>query len=242
MANETGDPDKPYMGKNGPRRTPPPGHPDRHRAKKLVETTNVVEGLFGKEAADAAEEARPKHEMPTGKNKKAQAERPPRKTPRRKKIRMGAGWTRAMDKMDAEGITMAEFVATLSPEELARGQLKNEKGSFVGAPPRWVPQEFYKECIRELMRRGKTMYQENYLSAIRAMTELANDKRVPEKDRIKAAQFVIERIEGKVPERLEIGASEPWQELLVGILVDVPPNAAMREFLPPDGAPGAPEE
>lgn len=234
MPNETGDPEKPYMGKNGPRRTPPPGHPDRKKNPRKRAADNVVEGLFGPEALAEAEEARPKREPFThGGDPNPLGVKKPRK--RRQKIRLGSKWTEMLDKMADEGITMEQFVERLSPEELARGQLKNEGGSFVGAPPAWVPAEFHKACIRELMKRGKTLYQENYLLAIEAMTQIATDGRVKESDRIKAAQFVIERIEGKVPERLELGVSEPWQEILAGIVAT--PGAPMREFHPPDGAP-----
>ena len=207
--DETGVPGHPYIGKKGPRKTPP-------RDKKAGKRNDaaVKEELFTEErkAAPTAKK------QPSGKRY-------------RKKVQLGYAWSDALRQIEAEGITMAEFVATLTPEELARGRLKNADGTFRGAPAHWVPAEFHKECVRELMRRGKTLYQENYIASIEAMTLIATNPAVEPKDRIKAAQFVIERIEGKVPERLEIGTTEPWQELLAGVVATVDPNAVqMRAF------------
>lgn len=140
----------------------------------------------------------------------------------RKRVRIGERWTVVLNMLQAEGITMDEFVKTLSPEELVRGQLKNDKGSFVGAPSRWVPREFHKACIAELMKRGKKMYQGAYLDAIQVFVDIATNRNTEPQHRLKAAQYVIERLEGKVPEKLDIGITEaPWQGLLGGIVAEV---------------------
>ena len=219
MKDETGVPGKPYRGKNGkPRKTRP--HTEIRK-----ETPKVVTELFPEDR-----QAQPG----------IVANQPPGQ--KRKRIKIGRGWSAALDKIDTEGMTMQDFVKELSPEELARGQLKNAAGSFVGAPPKWVPTEFHRECIRELMRRGKTMYQENYLQAIQAMTDVATTPTVDVAQRLRAAQFVIERIEGKVPEKLEVGVSEPWQELLTGIVATVDPNQTMRKFAETQEEDGASED
>lgn len=204
MKDETGIPGKPFMGAKGPRSSRP-----RKAGEKTKEAKAVVTELFSDDRQEAD------HEQPplAGRRKKGP----------RKKVQLGQNWSRAFERMEREGITMTEFVATLTPEELAKGQLRNPDGSFRGAPSKWVPQEFYKECIRELMRRGKEMYQTSYLEAVQTMLTIANNPIVEPKDRIKAATFVIERIEGKVPERLEVGVSEPWQEILTGIVASVDP-------------------
>jgi hypothetical protein len=210
---------KPYIGARGPRKTKP---------KRVPPIDAKVLHLFGEEEAHAAIERQGgKRPLETRDDPLADA---PRVQKRRKKTRMGEKWTRVLDELDASGSSMEDFVKTLTPEELARGQLKAKNGHFVGAPPKWVPSEFHKACIRELINRGKRLYQENYIEAIQAMTTLATDPRVEPRDRMRAAQFVIERIEGKVPDRLEVGVSEPWQELLTGIVADVPAGADIRPF------------
>lgn len=139
-------------------------------------------------------------------------------------VRTARSWGRMMDMLDRTGMTLEEFVETLDPEELVYGKLKDKNGRFTGRPPAWVPREFHQACIRELMRRGKRMWQENYLVAIESMTEIAAGKvkGASASDRLKAAQFVVERIEGKTPERVEIVEESPWQSVISEIVAEVP--------------------
>jgi hypothetical protein len=148
-------------------------------------------------------------------------------TPRQRKlgrVRIARSWGRMLKAMEAGQMTMAEFVETLDAEELVRGKLKNKNGDFSGANPAWVPREFHRACIRELMRRGQTLWQGNYLQAIEAMTKVATGqvKGVTPGEMIRAAQFVIERIEGKVPERVQVVEDSPWQVIINDIVAQVP--------------------
>lgn len=149
---------------------------------------------------------------------------------RRGKVRTARSWGRMLAMLKDTGMTLEEFVETLSPEELVYGKLKNKDGTFGGRPPTWVPAEFHRACIRELLRRGKRMWQESYLEAIDAMVAIASGqvRGATPGERIKAAQFVIERIEGKVPERLEIGADSPWQMIISDIVTEVPESAVQQ--------------
>lgn len=130
--------------------------------------------------------------------------------------------------LEKNDMTMEEFCETLSPEELVYGKLKDKNGGFTGRPPAWVPREFHRACIRELMRRGQHLWRENYLASIEAMTMLAQDPKVKPADRIKAAIFVIERIEGKIPERVEITGDSPWQLAIEDIVAEVPDSSLLR--------------
>src|SRR5687768_12291680 len=142
---------------------------------------------------------------------------------RRGKVRTARSWGRMLRTLKDTGMSLEEFVETLDPEELVYGKLKDSKGGFTGRPPAWVPREFHRACIRELMRRGKRMWQESYLDAIDAMVQVAQGKvkGATASDRLRAAQFVIERIEGKVPERLEVIDDSPWQGIIDEIVVEV---------------------
>jgi hypothetical protein len=146
---------------------------------------------------------------------------------RRGKVRTARAWGRMMDAMEKTGMTMEEFVAGLSPEELVRGKLKDRNGKFTGRPPAWVPHEFHRACIRELMRRGKELWQTNYLVAIEAMTQVAAGKVPGAKvsDRIKAAEFVIERLEGKTPDIVVLAEDSPWKMVIDDIVAQVPDEA-----------------
>lgn len=148
------------------------------------------------------------------------------------KPKMARAWQRILKTMSETGMTMEEFVATLSPEELVRGDIKNAAGHFGGRPPKWIPRAFHRACLNELMNRGRKMWQQNYLEAIEAMTEIASGrgagKHATPNERIKAAQFVIERLEGKVPEKLQVTTDQPWMLVLDGIVAEVSDEAVGR--------------
>jgi hypothetical protein len=142
------------------------------------------------------------------------------------KLGRANGRIHEMARGEGRQMTMQEFVETLSPEELVRGRPRDKSGGFRGRPPTWVPHEFHRACIRELMRRGKEMWQVAYLEAIEAMTDIASGRGAAGKvatpgERIKAAQFVIERLEGRVPEVVKIESDQPWALVLDGIVADV---------------------
>lgn len=149
------------------------------------------------------------------------------------KVRMSRGWVRMEKIMKETGMTMEEFVAGLSVEELVRGKFRDKNGKMQGRPPKFVPREFQQACLHELMTRGQELWLKNYTEAIAAMTDIAAGRghlgeMATPGERIKAAQFVVERIEGKVPERLHVSADQPWQTVLDGIVADVPQEALER--------------
>lgn len=139
--------------------------------------------------------------------------------------RLGKRWSEIIQNVKDGHFTWEEFVASLTAEELARGQLMDKSGTFQGRPPSFVPRQFHDACVRELLGRGRVLYKENYVKAIQAMTEIASSKTAKESDRIKAATFVIERLEGKVPDRLEISAADPWETIISGIVSEADPEA-----------------
>jgi len=149
------------------------------------------------------------------------------------KVRMSRAWVRMERIMKDTGMTIQEFVAGLSVEELVRGRLRDSAGGFRGRPPKWVPREFQQACLRELMTRGQELWLGNYTEAIQAMTDIAAGRGpvgsvATPGERIKAAQFVVERIEGKVPERLVVTQEQPWQVALDGIVADVNDEAIVK--------------
>ena len=129
----------------------------------------------------------------------------------------------------AEGtITMQEFVESLSPEELVRGQLKDHDGKFRGRPPKWVPQEFYQACVRQLLKQGDAMWREAFFESIKTFTAIAQNDKLDPKDRLKAAQYVIERVAGKTPEKVEVSVQQPWETIISGIVAEAEDDAIAR--------------
>jgi hypothetical protein len=228
-----------YEGKRGPRKTKP--HPER---------------VFPpSEATRAAREAAAELD-PDGKRTERLID-VPLKGARRSRVRIGSAWDPILTERQrnvlkgkvrlspsmgrlwamARGAdrkkTLQEFVEALSVEELVRGRLKDRNGTFTGAPPAWVPAEFHRACVRELMKRGKYLWQDNYLEAVQAMTEIATGRGkagavATPGERLKAAQFVIERIEGKVPDIVNIVSDKRWAVVLDGIVAEVDEQAIDR--------------
>lgn len=151
----------------------------------------------------------------------------PRKTPPRKEMkqRVGARWSQVLRDIDEGKITMSEFVKALTTEELVRGKLKAQDGTWKGAPPKWVPAEFHSACMKELLKRGKETYQQSFITAIEVFTAVAGDKGADPALRLKAAQYIWERVEGKVPERVEVSAAEPWEQIIGGIVAEAEDDA-----------------
>lgn len=144
----------------------------------------------------------------------------PRKTPPRKRIRLSARWTEVENNVKAGVYTWAEFVETLTPEEIVRGQLKTKDGNFASRPTKLIPQQFHDACIREMLKLGERIWRGAYLEAIKVYTEIAQDKELEPKDRLRAAQYIIERIAGKVPDKLEVASAAPWETIIDGIVAE----------------------
>lgn len=144
------------------------------------------------------------------------------------RIKVRGRWAEVMRDIKDGKMTMKEFVAALDPEELARGQMRAEDGTFRGAPPRWVPAELHQACVRELMARGDQIWKGAYLDAIKVFTDIAKNEAIEPKDRIKAAQYVVERIAGKTPEKVELSVVDPWEQIIGGIVAEAEDEAISR--------------
>ena len=140
---------------------------------------------------------------------------------------------------------MAQFMAgdisieDLDDEELARGQFRDANGQFSGRPNKLIPREVQQEMIRRLLARGDELWRQGYNIAIKVHLEIAADPNNSPADRLKAAQYLIERVAGKTPDRIHIAAEDPVETLFRSILQDpeglkettpVPKEPAASEF------------
>lgn len=120
-------------------------------------------------------------------------------------------------------------VEDLDDDELARGYPKDKGGKFRGRPPSMIPKELHDRMVRELLRRGQAMFQQEFQDAIETLANIATSPTAKESDRIKAATYIIERVAGKIPEKLELHAADPWQTIIDRIVVDVPEDVPVRK-------------
>lgn len=136
----------------------------------------------------------------------------------------GKRWSDIMDRIAKNEITWEDIVSEMDEEELARRQFRASTGTFVGRPPARPPLKFVQACDRELISRGALMWRSAYEKAIGTLVSIAESEEAKESDRIKAATLIIERIEGKVPDRVVVSAGasgETVDEILMGVVAKV---------------------
>ncbi len=107
----------------------------------------------------------------------------------------------------------------LDDEELAKGRCRDKDGGFSGRPPKMVPRELSDRMRSELLKRGDALFAGAFVQAIEALGAIAASAEAKESDRINAAKYVIERVAGKVPDKVEVRAADPWQQIIDDILV-----------------------
>lgn len=109
-------------------------------------------------------------------------------------------------------------VTEWSNDEVSRGRPANRDGSFDGPWPKFTGKQ-QADIRRELLRRGQSKMDEAYLLAIKVLADVAKHGE-KDSDRVKAADLLMQRTAGKVPERVEIKSSDPWQDILDEIMDD----------------------
>jgi len=111
-------------------------------------------------------------------------------------------------------------VEDLDDEELARGRLRSSDGTFRGRPPTMLPTELVQAMKREWLGRAQEKLQTALLgSGIGTLVELAKES-PDDSVRLRAAQAIIERTMGKVPDKIEVAAEDPVETLFRKILSD----------------------
>ena len=144
-------------------------------------------------ADQLAEEARAREPKP----KQTRHRRAPRKSHKRREI----------DKLSPRMKDLAEgrlSVDDLDLEELQRGQLRSLDGRFHGPKPHAVPRAFHDAMQRELAKRMQLMFNGKLQSSFDAIVGLMENERTPAREKLAAAQYVMERGIGKIAEKQEI--------------------------------------
>jgi hypothetical protein len=144
----------------------------------------------------------------------------PRRRVNSVKVTLGDRWSRIIMDIKAGAYTWQEFVDDLDEEELARGQLRADDGSFVGRPPTLVPREFLLACQREQKRRFEIIFGSEVLGIARSYVELCKSNAIPEKDRAKMMQYAMERIFGPIPRDIRVSQEAPWEQTVVNVVSD----------------------
>lgn len=120
----------------------------------------------------------------------------------------------------------------LDEEELTRLQLRDGNGQFRGGKPRVIPRELAQLHARELLARNDKVMKEFILKATTVFTDIIESPTATDADKMKAAQYLHDRILGKTPDKVEVKAElKPW-ELVAGEIV-VETGAPRSDTVPP---------
>lgn len=99
----------------------------------------------------------------------------------------------------------------LDDEELARRQCRTRDGDFSGRPPE-LNRKFQALFQSELLRRGEGEFAKFGKLAIKVVAKLAFSQYTDEAVRLRAANILIERVYGKVPEVIRAIVANKWDE------------------------------
>lgn len=115
-------------------------------------------------------------------------------------------------------------------EELLKGQLRNDDGTFVGYKPRLLPREWHDALAREVLLRAESKFRENYDVAMEAIVAMVQSPRTPAREKLAAAQYIVERTIGKIADKQEVSVQVSKFEKLVEngeLIIDLEDDLAL---------------
>lgn len=117
------------------------------------------------------------------------------------------------------------LVEDLDDEEIFRGQIRADNGTFQGRPSDMIPRKFYNAATQELLRRWQARVNATLEPALKVLEEIANNPRLPADARYKSAVYLIERAAGKVPEKTEMKVEvAKWEADIEDLIYEATPE------------------
>lgn len=142
--------------------------------------------------------------------------------PKKKKVGPG-GHVRVQSPRMQQFLNGEISVEDLDTEELQKGRFRDKNGAFTGRPPMLIPREFHEAVVRELIERGNTTLRDNLEASLEVITKMAMNPKTPARERLAAAQYVVERTMGKIPEKQIVQAQvAKWESQMEDIMFDIP--------------------
>ena len=106
-------------------------------------------------------------------------------------------------------------VEELDDEELSRGQIRKEDGSFTSN--QYVSAEIHDAMVKKLFERSDEKMRANLLTAVDTMSEIAAGTAYEPADRLRAAEFIFKWLRGQTPVKIEVGVSKPFEQVLEAV-------------------------
>lgn len=136
--------------------------------------------------------------------------------PRTPSSRVGGKRNRLTIQLEGKMADLYEGILTVQDmdnEELARMQFKDHTGTFRGRKPTNLPGPLVNMMRKELIDRVSEVRREALEDANKALVAIMRDEDIKPADRIKAALALIEREEGKVPDKVELSTGDKGFEV-----------------------------
>lgn len=115
-------------------------------------------------------------------------------------------------------------VSQFDDEELRRGRQRDRNGQFRGKPSTVVPRAVYEELRRRTVTEFYEMVRQELMPSMEVVVAMAKGEIPADPTRLKAAENIVNRFVGKVPETVNLNAIEkkPWEDAIeAGITYDV---------------------
>lgn len=114
-------------------------------------------------------------------------------------------------------------------EELLRGQRRSKRGKFHGSAPKVVPMSVHQELTKRRLSKSYELLREDLVAACQLLGKVVRDDEAPYKDRIKASEIIIERVMGRVPEKIDVAVfpSKLEQAFTAMLIPDDPPTLSL---------------
>lgn len=128
----------------------------------------------------------------------------------------------AHEKMSDEDLGVVQGLLSLDEwddEELVRGYRRKRNGKF-GPAPEMIPREIQQEALRRLVGRGERKLQNAYIRTVEKLVDLAHNAS-SEKVQLEAVKALMERVVGKVPDKVLVSQDNEWQDMLVDSMIPV---------------------
>lgn len=151
---------------------------------------------------------------------------PLRQKPIRRHNSDGRGLIR-VSRAVSDAVDNPESIRDWDDEELRRGRRKAKNGKFTGRDPIMVPANCYREMMRREFARANQLMGENLVAAAQALTDIITSPVSEDKDIIKAAQLLLDRVMGKNPEKLDVSFKTP---MFIGVLNGIVPGPELERY------------
>lgn len=124
-------------------------------------------------------------------------------------------------KVNTRILTGQEDLSLWSDDELIRGQRKDKNGRWQGVKPKVVPKAIHDELVRRTLANAKVLFRDNLIDAVQKMVDIMNGADTEPKDALKAAQLIVDRVMGKVPDKIDlvVGEKPRWEAALEDALI-----------------------